>query len=57
MIRGSTEIGENLLGTECIIRNIAATFSENKRLGMLVPPVPDYGIIFEKRADGLAELI
>ena len=43
---------ENLLGTECIIRNIAATFSENERLGMLVPPVPNYGIIFEKRADG-----
>ncbi len=43
---------ENLLGTECIIRNIVSVFSENERLGMLVPPEPDYGILFEKRADG-----
>ncbi len=43
---------ENLLGTECIISNIIATFEENGRLGMLVPPTPYHGILFEKQADG-----
>ncbi len=43
---------ENLIGTECIVNNVIASFEENERLGMLVPPVPNHGILFEKQADG-----
>jgi len=43
---------ENLLGTESIIYNIIATFRDNNKLGMLVPPVPHHGVLFEKQAYG-----
>ena len=43
---------ENILGSKHMVRNIAETFQANKRLGMLVPPVPQYGELFAVMADG-----
>lgn len=42
----------NLLGTECIVNNVIAAFEKDERLGMLAPPAPYHGILFEKQADG-----
>ena len=43
---------ENILGSEAMVRNIIETFEGNKRLGMLIPPVPGYGEMFAVMADG-----
>ncbi|MEG0961858.1 MAG: rhamnan synthesis F family protein [Lachnospiraceae bacterium] len=43
---------ENLFGTQCLIENVMATFKENERLGMLIPPVPNHGELFAIMADG-----
>ncbi len=43
---------ENLLGNRNVIYNIFDTFETNDRLGMLVPPVPYHGSLFEKMDDG-----
>ncbi len=38
----------NLFLNKNVIGNVINTFKENNRLGMLIPPIPDYGIHFEK---------
>lgn len=43
---------ENILGTKEMVQNIITTFETNKRLGMLIPPVPQYGELFAVMEDG-----
>lgn len=43
---------ENILGSKAMVRNIIETFESNKRLGMLIPPIPGYGEMFALMADG-----
>lgn len=43
---------ENILGSLDMVRNIIETFEANKRLGMLIPPLPGYGELFAAMADG-----
>lgn len=43
---------ENLLASEDYISNLLEIFEQNKRLGMLIPPIPDYGRMFAERQDG-----
>lgn len=43
---------ENLVGTGAVINNAAATFEENERLGLMAPPIPKHGNLFEIQADG-----
>lgn len=43
---------ENILGTKAMVQNIVATFESNKRLGMLIPPVPQFGELFAVMEDG-----
>lgn len=43
---------ENMLGTEEYLANLSEVFEKNPRLGMLIPPVPDYGTWFAKMEDG-----
>lgn len=47
---------QNLFGTECIIKNVLQTFWENESLGLLVPPLPNHGLLFEKRANAWGDL-
>lgn len=37
---------ENTLASRNYVNNILATFEENSRLGLLVPPVPEHGMYF-----------
>ena len=39
----------NLFLNNNVIGNIINTFEDNNRLGMLIPPVPDYGLHFQKQ--------
>lgn len=34
------------------MKNIIATFEKNNRLGLLIPPTPYFGNIYEQIADG-----
>ncbi len=43
---------ENMLGTEAYLSNLAEVFEKNPRLGLIVPPIPDYGSLFAKMEDG-----
>lgn len=43
---------KNILPSREYISNVFATFDENERLGMLIPPSPEYGNLFEQRQDG-----
>ena len=43
---------ENMLGTEAYLSNLMEVFEENPRLGLIVPPIPDYGTLFAKMEDG-----
>lgn len=47
---------KNLFGTSCIVNNVLHTFKENERLGLLAPPLPNHGILFEKRANSREDL-
>lgn len=38
---------ENILGSKEFVENIIKTFDENKRLGLLMPPVPSHGNFYE----------
>lgn len=43
---------ENMLGTESCLSELNDVFERNKRLGLLIPPVPDYGTLFKTMEDG-----
>lgn len=43
---------ENMLGTREYLDNLVQTFVENPRLGMLIPPVPNYGRLFSDIGEG-----
>lgn len=43
---------KNTVASAAFIRNIVATFEQNERMGMLIPPVPNYGNIFEMIQNG-----
>lgn len=43
---------KNVLATSEYIANVITTFEQNERLGMLVPPAPNYGNLFGKMQNG-----
>lgn len=43
---------ENMLASEEYAANLTEVFEKNPRLGMIIPPIPDYGNWFEKMEDG-----
>lgn len=43
---------ENMMASEEYLANLTEVFENNSRLGMLIPPIPDYGFWFEKMEDG-----
>lgn len=43
---------ENLCGSYALMGNILEEFAQNERLGMMVSPLPNHGIYFEKIQDG-----
>ena len=44
---------ENLCGSRALIGNLLEEFAQDDRLGMLVPPIPNHGIYFEKVRNGM----
>lgn len=45
---------ENLCGSGELVGNLMEEFIQNERLGMLVPPLPNHGMYYEKVQDGRA---
>lgn len=43
---------ENILGSREMVLNIIETFEKNQRLGLLIPPMPEYGEMFAVMEDG-----
>ncbi|WP_230397862.1 rhamnan synthesis F family protein [Novisyntrophococcus fermenticellae] len=43
---------ENILGNKAYMGYLIKVFEENNRLGMLIPPVPNYGRLFSDMGDG-----
>lgn len=43
---------ENMIGSRMYIQNIVDTFTQNPRLGMIIPPSPVHGNWFDKMNDG-----
>lgn len=43
---------KNILPTEAYITNVIATFEQNERLGMLVPPMPEFGDLYGRLQNG-----
>lgn len=43
---------ENMAGSWEYISNLIEVFDKNPRLGLVIPPVPDYGSLFAKMEDG-----
>jgi rhamnosyltransferase len=44
---------ENLCGSRALIGNLLEEFAQDDRLGMMVPPIPNHGIYFEKVRNGM----
>ncbi|MDD3277368.1 MAG: rhamnan synthesis F family protein [Lachnospiraceae bacterium] len=45
---------ENIAATQDYVCNILEVFDKNERLGMIIPPIPQYGRYFTELADGWA---
>lgn len=43
---------ENMLGSAEYVDNLLEVFQQNLRLGMMIPPVPDFGRLFADLGDG-----
>lgn len=43
---------KNLVATNDLVKNIITTFENNERLGLLIPPIPNFGNVYEQIADG-----
>lgn len=43
---------KNILPSEEFVNNVIDTFEDNERLGMLIPPIPDFGSLFADAEDG-----
>ena len=43
---------KNIVASNDFVKNIIATFEKNNRLGLLIPPTPYFGNIYEQIADG-----
>lgn len=43
---------KNVVATKTYIRNVFTCFDENERMGLLIPPAPEFGSLFARREDG-----
>ena len=43
---------KNIFASNAYVNNVIQTFEENKRMGMLIPPVPNFGTLFASAQDG-----
>lgn len=43
---------KNLVATSALVKNIVTLFERNDRLGLLIPPIPFWGNIYEQIGDG-----
>ena len=43
---------KNILASKEYINNVIQTFEDNKRMGMLIPPIPNFGTVFANAQDG-----
>ena len=43
---------KNVMASKAYVNNIIQTLRENERLGMLIPPIPNFGTLFANAQDG-----